>query len=67
MHENRQEDDDWQRNANQPKQQSASETHDVLLGNLFVGYSTPMAAGCSDGELIAARICRAGASVTAGP
>jgi hypothetical protein len=30
MHENREQDDDWQRDADQPEQQSASETHDVL-------------------------------------
>jgi hypothetical protein len=29
MHENRQQDDDWQWDANQPKQESASETHGV--------------------------------------
>ena len=30
MHENRQQDDDWQWDTNQPKQKSASETHDFL-------------------------------------
>jgi hypothetical protein len=36
--ENRQQDDDWQRDANEPKQQSASESHDgSSSAGLFVG------------------------------
>jgi hypothetical protein len=31
VHENRQQNDDWQRDADQPKQQSTAESHDVLL------------------------------------
>jgi hypothetical protein len=36
--ENRQQDDDWQRDANEPKQQSASESQDgSSSAGLFVG------------------------------
>jgi hypothetical protein len=35
MHENRQQDDDWQWDTNQPKQKSASETHDFLRNSCW--------------------------------
>ena len=40
VHENCQQNDDWQRDADQPKQQSTAESHDVLLRFCLVEYIT---------------------------